>query len=144
MTAYVQALVREAMVTRVLCLGGDNAFGEECQALGGLERRAWRILTHDGTVEQRLPDIFRERSVVFVAELSFQQTWVVGGGGDHAQHLAGTWFDGYNSTDLAFQHTLAKCLQADVQAQCEVFSGYRTAVVFAMLVFSLDTSMGIA
>ena len=81
--------------------------------------------------------------MVFVAELSLQQTWVVGRRGNHAQHLPGARFDGDNSTDLAFQHTFAKCLKTDVQTQRKVFSGYRTTVVFAMLVFSLDTSMGI-
>ena len=78
MTAYMQALVRESMMTGVLCMSVDDAFCKERQALCSLKRRAWRVLSHDGTVEQRLPDVFRKGFVVFVAELSFQETRVVG------------------------------------------------------------------
>jgi hypothetical protein len=58
MTAHMQASVVEATIAREWCMGSDNTLSKECQSLCRLKRRAWRILSHDSTIEKRLEGVF--------------------------------------------------------------------------------------
>jgi hypothetical protein len=55
MTTYVKSLEGESVGTGECSSRGDNALSHIGKSLRGLERRAWRVLSHYTTVEKRLP-----------------------------------------------------------------------------------------
>ena len=59
------------------------------ECLRGLECRTGRILSHDGTVEQRLVLVAREQIVVYTTLSSYHHSGVISGTADHAQNLTG-------------------------------------------------------
>ena len=66
-TSHVQTLEVETMSAGIHRLRGNHTFSHERQSLCGLESGAWRILTHDTTVKQRLPYILRQQTVILRA-----------------------------------------------------------------------------
>ena len=76
-TTHMKALEIKAMATRIGCRRGYNSFTQEGQALGGLEGRTWRILSHDTAVEQGFPLILTQDVMVLTALTTNHHTRVI-------------------------------------------------------------------
>ena len=143
-TANMQTLEVETVTTGVRRRGGDDAFGEERETLRGLERRTRGIETHDTAVEQRLPHILREQTVVLRTLTAHHQTGVVGGRRHHTEHLTRSGLDGNDTTDLTFHQPFTQGLQLGIDAQRQVLAGLCTLVKLTVTIAALHTSVGIA
>ena len=137
---YVQSPVRESVITWKGCARSDDTLGKISQCLSGLERRTRRILSHDASVEQRLPWVLREPSVHLASVLSHQFTRVVRWRGNHCQHRTVSRVDGHDTAYLSLQQPFAQSLQVHVDTQRQVFSCNRSLVEFSVLIASLYSS----
>ena len=81
--------------------------------------------------------------MVLTSLSAHHKSWVVGWRGNHAEHLARGRFDSHNTSYLAFEKSFSKCLKLYVYTQRKILSGYRSAIILAILIFALDSSMGI-
>lgn len=88
MTANMESTIREAMSTRETCGWSYDAFCKESQTLRGFESRAWRILTHDSTIEKWRPVVARQHAMCLTSIASNKHSWVVGRCRHHSKHLA--------------------------------------------------------
>ena len=82
--------------------------------------------------------------MVLAAVAPDHEVGVVGGCGHHAEDIPRGGFNGDDAANLAFEEAFAECLEVDVDAEGEVLAGDGPLVERAVLVASLDTSVGIA
>ena len=122
------------------CTWSDDTFGQESQRLRGLEGRTRRILSHDASVEQRLPWVQGEPLVHLASVLAHESARVVGRRRHHRQHLARTRVDGDDTAYLAFEQSLAQGLQVDIKTQRQVLARDRSLVELTILVVALYSS----
>ncbi len=144
MASHVKSLVVESPVARILGCGRNNAFRKEGKPLRRLECGAGGILSHDGTVQQRLLWIPCEKLMILVAALPLKKAWVIGRRRHHAKYLARGGLYGDDGTNFSLHHALAKGLQVNVKAKGEFFARHWTTVESAMLVMPLYPAVGIA
>ena len=145
MATYVQAFKVETMTTGIGCLRRmKNALGHKSQTLRGLKRRAWRILTHDATVEQRFPNVLLQFVMTLRTLAPHHHAGVVAGRRYHTKHFAGVGLNGYDRAYLALHQPLTKSLQVGIDAQREILAWDRSTVELAVLVTALNSAMGIA
>ena len=78
MAAHVKPLVGESMMARESRTRSDDTLGEIGERLRGLEGRTRRILSHDASVEQRLPWVQGEPLVHLASVLAHESARVVG------------------------------------------------------------------
>ena len=121
-----------------------NTFTIICNGLTCLERRPWRILSHDGTIKQWLCRVEGHSLLILTSHLANHFTRVECWRGNHCQNLPCLWLNGYNSTQFSFHQTFSKCLQVSINSQLQVLSSFGLLVVLPLFIPSLDTSMGIA
>ena len=145
MAAHSQSAIDKAVVAGVerLC-GRYDALLHEGERLRGLEGGAGRIGPRDRPVEEGLPVVARQLQVVLAAVAPDHEVGVVGGCGHHAEDVPRGGFDGDDAANLAFEEAFAECLEVDVDAEGEVLAGDGPLVEGAVLVASLDASVGIA
>ena len=143
-TTYVQALVVETVRTGI---GGmrrmNDALRHKCQALRGLKRRTWRVLTHNTAVQQGFPHVLTQQTMALRALASYHHARVVAGRRYHTQHLTRLGFDSHNGANLSLHQSLTKCLQVGIQSQCQVLASNGTTVEAAILIAALHTTMSI-
>ena len=77
MTANMQTLIRETMITRESCSRCDDTFSKIGQRLTCLKGRTRRILSLNTTVQERFPRIMREPLVHLTAVSTHQTSWIV-------------------------------------------------------------------
>ena len=87
--------------------GVQDTLCHEGQPLCGLKGGTWRILTHYATVQQRLPHILAQRMMVLGTLATHHHTRVVAGRTDHAENLAGSWFNGHDTADFSLHQAFA-------------------------------------
>ena len=110
MTAYMQTLIRETMITWESCSRCDDTFCKIGQRLAGLKGRTRRILTLNTTVQERFPRITREPLVHLAAVSTHQTSWIVRRRRNHSQHIARFRIDGNDTADFTLQQALAQGL----------------------------------
>ena len=140
MAAHVKPLVGESMMARESRTRSDDTLGEIGECLRGLEGRTRRILSHDASVEQRLPWVQGEPLVHLASVLAHESARVVGRRRHHRQHLARTRVDGDDTAYLAFEQSLAQGLQVDIKTQRQVLARDRSLVELTILVVALYSS----
>ena len=144
MTAYMQTLIRETMITWESCSRCDDTFCKISQRLAGLKGRARRILTLNTTVQERFPRIMREPLVHLAAVSTHQTSWIVRRRRNHSQHIARSRIDGNNTADFTLEQTFAQGLQLDIQSQRQVLSSHRFLVEFTILIATLNSAVSIS
>ena len=138
--AHTQSFENKSVITREQSLLIYNSLGEVSNSLSGLKRRAWRILSHDGTVQKRLRRILRQLHLIPSTHLAQHHVRVVCGRRNHAKYLSRLWLYGHNSTELAFHKPLTKCLQIGIDTKLKVASRPRPGVILAVLIAALQPS----
>ena len=142
-TAYVKSLEGESVGTGECSSRRDYALGHIGKCLRGLERGARRILSHYTAVEKRLPHVGCKYLMVLSSLSSHHETRVVGRRGNHTENFSRSRFYRNNTTDFSFKKSFTKSLKLYVKTECQVFARHRSAVVHTILVFALDSSVGI-
>ncbi len=140
----MESPVVEAVVAGKCRAGGDDALGEVCECLCGLEGGAWGILSHDASVEEGLPGVLREPAVHLSTVAPHELSGVVGGRRHHGEHLSRAGVECNDAAYLSLQETFAECLEVDVDAERQVLSRHGLLVELSVLVASLDSAVGIA
>ena len=144
MAAHMQSAEIESVGATEGSCWRDDILREEGKALGGLECRTGRILSHDTAVEQGFRGVGAQSAVVLAPRPSHHYARVVVGRRHHAQHLARRRLDGHNTAYLALHQPLAKGLKVVVDGECEVFAWHGALVESSVLIAALDSSMGVA
>ena len=109
-TTDVKASVVETMETAERCAWSDDALAEKCKSLRRLECRAWRILSHDASVEQWLPGIETQGSMVLAAIPAYHHTRVICGRRHHAEHFPRRRLYSHYAAYLPFHQPFSKRL----------------------------------
>ena len=141
--SHMQTAVVETMATAEGGRWGDDALGEEGEALGGLEGGTRRVLAHDAAVEQRTARTLHKQTLILAALAAHHQTGVIGGRRDQTEHLTRRGFDGHDTAPLALHQPLTQRLQLIVNGEGEVFAGDGTLVEAAIEIASFDAATGI-
>ena len=98
---------------------GDALF-QSCESHERLDRRARRVLTTQGTVEQRLLLVIPQGSVITVLDAVHKRIRVIGWQADKGQHIAVVRVDGDRRTGEITEGTFRCGLDARVYRQVEV------------------------
>jgi len=93
-----------------------NALLKEYETLCGLECRAGRVRTHNGTVEQGPRLILHELLVVLAALTAHKERGVVVGHRHHTQHFARSRLNSNDGAALSYHERLGILLELDVEA----------------------------
>ena len=134
----------ESLRAWIRCVCVYNALLQEGECLGGLESRTWRILSHDGTIEQGLVNILRQFPVVLASLTANHHTWVIGGAAHHTQNLASGWFDGNNTSLLARHQAFAQSLKLHIKRKSKILTRNWGLIKFTILITSFDTTTRVA
>ena len=76
-TTDMKSPVRKSSATRIHCTRSNDTLLQKGQGLSGLKRRSRWIRSHDCTVQQRLPRIFRQLDVILASATANHQTGIV-------------------------------------------------------------------
>src|SRR5574344_2402076 len=118
-------------------MGRYYTFLKKSQCLRWLKCRAWRILSHNRTVEQRFPHISAQFDMILTSLTTSHYTRVVRRGGNHTQNFTCRRFYSYNTTYFTSHQAFTKCLKSDIKTQCQIFTWYWTLVKSTILIATL-------
>ena len=131
-------------VAGVGCRERDYSFLTKYKSLCGFEGRAGRVGCHDGAVEERFGGVVHQFAICFAAFATDKHFRVVGRARHEGKDFACCRFDGDDSAGFALHEFFAICLEVDVDAESEVFSGYRSNVASAVFESTFDASVSVA
>ena len=113
-TTYTKTRMYKSTITWIRSVSRDNSLFQKGQSLSCLESRPRRELSHNGTIQQRLPRITSQFKMILTTLTTYHQTRIKSRGRCHAKDFSCRRFDSYYTTNLTFQQSLCQLLQFDI------------------------------
>ncbi|KAA6349758.1 hypothetical protein EZS27_002838 [termite gut metagenome] len=143
MASHAQPGNQETFVTGKSGGRIDNIFLQKDQSLRRLEGGSGRVRAHDSPVKQWFQGVFFQFGMILSALPSHQNGGVIAGCGNDAENFSCGGFYGDDSSQFVLHQFLCQLLQFNINAECQVLTGYGFFIQIPVFVMSLNTSVSI-